>query len=224
MKNTSILIPLILIACLTVLGYLLYQALQTVEDDRLNGNNRIVLNQADYEEAPAPDDAGATTDYPAAERRDDDEAAISAAAGRTGGQYTGDGGFRELTAAEREEARRQARLEEEAEAAEEEARRVATDGRTADAPVTSRPAVSTATNATKGLYLVIAGSFRQQANAQSRATALRNAGFVNTTVEKFNRGTYAVALAGQSNRFTTAERLAERIRNAGFEARVMRRR
>jgi len=43
-------------------------------------------------------------------------------------------------------------------------------------------------------------------------------------MERFNKGTFAVALAGQSNRYSEANRLAGKLRDAGFEARVMRRR
>jgi cell division protein FtsN len=75
-----------------------------------------------------------------------------------------------------------------------------------------------------GRYLVIAGSFRQRMGAEQRVSRLKKAGFSESTVEKFNRGTYAVALAGQSDRFSEAKNLADKIIKAGFEAQVMRRR
>ncbi|MEL7161357.1 MAG: SPOR domain-containing protein [Bacteroidota bacterium] len=86
------------------------------------------------------------------------------------------------------------------------------------------PTEATPTTTTEGRYLVIAGSFRQLSGARERVTALKNAGFADTRMERFNRGTFAVALAGQEDRYSTASRLATRIREAGFEARVMRRR
>jgi cell division protein FtsN len=88
-------------------------------------------------------------------------------------------------------------------------------------PATDLPEIAVDTD---GRYLVIAGSFRQLANAEARVKALRRSGFAETTLEKFNRGTYAVALAGRSDRYSEAARIAERVRAAGFEARVMKRR
>ncbi len=82
MKNTSILIPIILISCLGALGYLFYEAMQTVEGDRPRTSTPIVLNQDDYSDDDIPADIGKSTEYDTS---------------------TNDG-FRELTPAEREEA------------------------------------------------------------------------------------------------------------------------
>jgi len=57
MKNTSILIPIILIVCLGLLIYLFYAALQATDDNAGTGNNPIVLNQADYADG-SPGDLG----------------------------------------------------------------------------------------------------------------------------------------------------------------------
>ncbi|TXF90904.1 SPOR domain-containing protein [Neolewinella aurantiaca] len=209
MKNTSILIPIILIGCLGALGFLFYKAMQTVETDQPRTSSPIVLNQSDYTDEEIPDDIGKSAEYDAS---------------------ANDDGFRELTPAEREEARRQSELEEEREAAaNEEARKreAQLDAEAAEAARLERErkaAEANSTSGSRGRYLVIAGSFRQKANAEQRVKDLRNAGFNDTRLEKFNRGTYAVALAGQTDRFSAAERLAAQIVGAGFEARVMRRR
>ncbi len=76
----------------------------------------------------------------------------------------------------------------------------------------------------EGEYLVIAGSFRQVSNAQSRVAALREAGFSATEMSKFDRGTYAVALVSRSDDYTEAITTAGRVRAAGFEAKVYRKR
>lgn len=207
MKNTSILIPIILIGCLAALGFLFYKALQTVEEDRGRGNNPIVLNEADYAEEPTPTDVGATTDY--------DAAAI------TTNEEEDDILARQAAREKREEEERLAAAAERAR--QEEANRIK-DGNTTPANK-ANPNFDTATEPSgSGRYLVIAGSFRQRANAEERVTSLRKAGFNDTRMEKFNRGTYAVALAGQSDRYSEAEQLAGKIVAAGFEAKVMRRR
>lgn len=223
MKNTSILIPIILIGCLTALGFLFFKALQTVEEDNPRGNNTIVLNEADYAEEPAPEDIGSSTDYDASTAGNpeigsaagtDDDVTISPEAPNALTEMT----EAEKRAAEAEELAEAARLarEEENRGAEQFANRNTT---------TSTPSsTSNGEPNGSGRYLVIAGSFRQQINAKERVSKLKAAGFSNTTVEKFNKGTYAVALAGQSDRYSEAKALADKLLKAGFEAQVMRRR
>lgn len=232
MKNTSILIPIILIGCLAALGFLFFRAFQNVEDDRLRTNRQIVLDEADYTDEAPPVNPGVRTDY--------DEATTDTLPGtvyRTNSNdrpvrtedvraEAGDG-FRELTAAERAAARSAF-----------EARQgndVTTAARTGarerdpeeditypDEKPTSPARIDEPSG--NGRYLVIAGSFRQRENAGERVAALRKAGFTATRSEPFNRGTYAVALAGQSDSYRTATKLADRIKAAGFEAEVLRRR
>lgn len=212
MKNTSILIPIILIGCLTALGFLFYKALQTVEQDNLKGNNTIVLNEADYADEPTPTDIGATTDY---------DAAAQPESPTTPTTTTTTNALDEMTDAEK----RAAELEELQEAARKAREAEARAADTSDEPETdtTTPNAVGEPNGT-GRYLVIAGSFRQRAGAEQRVSGLKKAGFQESTVQKFNRGTYAVALAGQSDRFSEAKKLADKIVKAGFEAQVMRRR
>lgn len=218
MKNTSILIPIILISCLLALGYLLYQALQTAENNR--PNQQIVLNADDYADEPAPSDIGQSTDYDAASRNgeivDDPNAADiddNAATNGNSPSYE-ENQMVEMTAAERQQA-----LEDERREAQALAEKEAQNNRIIPAP---REGASS--SRTSGRYLVIAGSFRQKLNAEERVEALISAGFPETRVEYFNRGTYAVALAGQNDRYSIAEQMAANIRKAGIEAKVMRRR
>ncbi|MBB4079639.1 hypothetical protein GGR28_002264 [Lewinella aquimaris] len=76
----------------------------------------------------------------------------------------------------------------------------------------------------EGRFLVIAGTFRQVINARARVNDLKRAGFSATEMAKFDRGTYAVALVGRSHDYAEANQMAERVRTAGFEARVYRKR
>ncbi|WP_020566960.1 SPOR domain-containing protein [Neolewinella persica] len=212
MKNTSILIPIILISCLLALGFLFYKALQTVEQDNLRGNNPIVLNEADYADEPTPTDIGATTDYDAAAQSETPVEPTSTTPTNALDEMT-DAEKRAAELEELQEAARKARAAEARAAAEADE----------DEIDTTTPNTVGEPNGT-GRYLVIAGSFRQRAGAEQRVARLKKAGFNDSSVEKFNRGTYAVALAGQSNRFSEAKQLADKIVKAGFEAQVMRRR
>lgn len=224
MKNTSILIPIILIGCLVALGYLFFRAFQTADDDRLRTNRQIVLDERDYTDEPTPEDLGTRADYeettPPPAESTDRPADRNAVRGESGD------GFDELTPAERDAARRafeerQRQLREDADVADEEEAAAAQD----EPATTSPPASPRRTEPSgSGRYLVIAGSFRQEANARDRVTKLKEAGFADTRIEPFNRGTYAVALAGQSDSYNTANALAQRVRAAGFEVEVMRRR
>lgn len=212
MKNTSILIPIILIGCLTALGFLFYKALQTVEQDNLRGNNAIVLNEADYADEPTPTDIGATTDYDAAAAAETPDQPVTTPPANA---------IDEMTEAEK----RAAELEELQEAARKAREEEALAAETEDNDETDTTTPNTVGEPTgTGRYLVIAGSFRQRTGAEQRVSSLKGAGFEESTVEKFNRGTYAVALAGQSDRYSEAKQLADKIIKAGFEAQVLRRR
>lgn len=199
MKNTSIFIPLLLIACLAALIYLAFAALRAAEENDPGGPAQITLNAEDYQPAPTGTDADATLGS--------DDLTTDA-----GGDYL-------------EEVPVEERTEEEAE----DFTDTSGSGSAQTTPATGRPQATTTTTTTptataNGRYLVIAGSFRQDSGARERVAALRAAGFAETRMERFNRGTYAVALAGQYNRYSSAQALADEIAQRGFEVRVMRRR
>jgi cell division septation protein DedD len=73
----------------------------------------------------------------------------------------------------------------------------------------------------EGRYLVLAGTFQQLINARTRVRALQQAGFDQTSLEYFDRGTYAVALAGRFPTYDSAGALVEQLRQAGYEAQIM---
>jgi len=194
MKNTSIFIPLLLIGCLAALIYLFFAALRAAEEDDGRQQDPIVLNEDDYR---TPTDDPATLDTLNGELSPADT-----------------GLFTDVPAGEKEPASVPPTTTENNPAT-----------TTTPPATTTRPATTPTNTDTKGgRYLVIAGTFSQLAGAQDRVAALRTAGFTDATVEKFNRGKYAVALAGQSDAYRTASALAERIKSRGFEVRVMKRR
>ena len=82
----------------------------------------------------------------------------------------------------------------------------------------------TASGNNRAEFLVIAGTFRQEMNARRRVSDLMKAGFTRTEMKNFDRGTYAVALVNRSPQYAAAREIADRVRAAGFEATVYRRR
>ena len=212
MKNTSIFIPLILIACLAALIYLFFSALRAAEEDDGRDQDRIVLNENDYKDDTVVPDTLDT-------RKTGTET--------VGGKTTGND-FSEYDEAVPED--------------EKVVRETTTPaGTTTPAPGTKTGSTTagekTTTTAPKpttqptspagrnnGQYLVIAGTFSQLTGANERVAALRVAGFDKARVERFNKGKFAVALAGQTDRYSTASKLAEQIKDRGFEVRVLKRR
>jgi cell division protein FtsN len=97
-----------------------------------------------------------------------------------------------------------------------------------DAPVaeTSRPATqnapatdysNVATTTSSGRYLVIAGSYRQRANADQMVTRLKGMGYNSAKVELFDRGTYAVVVVNRFNSLAQAKQLSSELSGKGVE-------
>lgn len=70
----------------------------------------------------------------------------------------------------------------------------------------------------EGQYMVLAGSYRQQVNAENQVKKLKSNGFENARVAKFNNSTYAVALVDRFANVSDARMLVSELRNRGFEA------
>jgi cell division septation protein DedD len=88
-------------------------------------------------------------------------------------------------------------------------------------PATVPDAESPPNAGAEGRYLVLAGTFRQLINARTRVRDLKQAGFERTTLEYFDRGTFAVALAGRYTDYGDAADLVRDLRQAGYEAQIM---
>ncbi|MEM9835311.1 MAG: SPOR domain-containing protein [Bacteroidota bacterium] len=86
-----------------------------------------------------------------------------------------------------------------------------------------RNAGSTATRSTGNKYLVIAGTFRQEANARQQVKRLKRAGFADAELGFTNRGAYAVALVGSSNSYRSASTLANQASSKGYQVFVKQR-
>lgn len=72
-----------------------------------------------------------------------------------------------------------------------------------------------------GRYLVVAGSFRQEAYANSHAAKLRRMGYDDTRVSIFNKGAYASVLVDRFSDRGDANALARELENKGIDALVM---
>jgi cell division septation protein DedD len=71
-----------------------------------------------------------------------------------------------------------------------------------------------------GNYLVLAGSFRVMANAESHARSIRNKGYEAASVERFDKGAYAVVLVNRFNDYSSASDLVNRLKSDGIDAYV----
>lgn len=215
MKNTSIFIPLLLIGCLAALIYLFFAALSAAEEDQDNGPARITLNEEDYRSAA-----------------DDEATTLDARNGNTGTSSTGDAN---TSANEADFSAYLEEVPEDEKVTSDDTRTTGSTGGTgqdARTAVSSTPPARTTTTTTTtrpaaaggGRYLVIAGTFRQAEGAAARVASLRAAGFSDARAERFNRGAYSVALAGQYDRYSSAQKRAGEVSRKGFEVRVMKRR
>ncbi|MEM9884585.1 MAG: SPOR domain-containing protein [Bacteroidota bacterium] len=71
-----------------------------------------------------------------------------------------------------------------------------------------------------GRYLVLAGSFRIQSNADNYARTIRNKGYSSTSVERFDNGVYAVVLVDRFNSLSDAQALVRKLENDGVDSYV----
>ena len=68
----------------------------------------------------------------------------------------------------------------------------------------------------KPKYMVITGSFRQLANARKSMEALVKKGYNDAEVGRFNKGTYACAIAKRTNSLNDANSLVKKLKGQGF--------
>jgi cell division septation protein DedD len=73
----------------------------------------------------------------------------------------------------------------------------------------------------EGKYMVIAGTFRQMANADRMVSRLRKMGYNETRISKFDRGKYAVALVNRFSSLNSARQLERDLESKGIDAEVI---
>ncbi len=201
MRKFDVLVPIILIACLIALAYILTQIFSeqgTAVQPRVD-QSEIVLDPSRYVDADVPPANTSNTPSDALAIGEDE----TAASNRLDDYYN-------------------------------------TQDDVEPAPTNSpsydtRPAATTdyvsesdreagSSASSKGRYLVIAGSFRQEIYAQDRVRNLKASGFKNTEMGYTNRGAFAVALVDALDSYSQAEKLAEQVRAKGYEVFVKQRR
>ncbi len=85
-------------------------------------------------------------------------------------------------------------------------------------------APSAGTTSSAGAYLVMAGSFKERANAESMVAKLRKMGYDGASVEIFDRGAYAVALVDRFDTYGEANTLVKALAGKGVEATIHKKR
>lgn len=68
--------------------------------------------------------------------------------------------------------------------------------------------------------MVLAGSFKQRANADTQVASLRKKGFANAAVHLFNRSAYAVVLVDRFDSYSAAKQLVADLKAKGVDALV----
>lgn len=96
----------------------------------------------------------------------------------------------------------------------------ATTTTTKGATSSSSSAAASATTSSAGKYMVLAGSFKQRANAETQVASLRKKGFANAQVSMFNRSAYAVVLVDRFDNYSAAKQLVADLKAKGVDALV----
>lgn len=107
----------------------------------------------------------------------------------------------------------------------------ATKTKSPEKPVETAPEQEIPANATEetissssGAYMVLAGSFRQRANAEAVVRRLKNKGYAEAELSLFNRGAYATVLAGRFETYAEAQTRVAALKKDGVEAYIQQKR
>lgn len=84
------------------------------------------------------------------------------------------------------------------------------------------PEATAAPGRTTKRYMVIAGTYRERANAEHLAQRLRGVGFDDATVEVFDNGEYSAVVVGKFDEITAARKVIAALKEKGVEAFVKR--
>lgn len=75
-----------------------------------------------------------------------------------------------------------------------------------------------------GEFMVLAGSFRETANAEAMLAKVKKMGYDNASVERFDRGTFAVVLVDRFDTYSEANALVKTLSDKGVAATVHKKR
>lgn len=76
----------------------------------------------------------------------------------------------------------------------------------------------TPTSYKSGTFMVLAGSYRQEVNAENQVKKLKAKGFDNARVAKFNNSAFAVALVDRFDSRSDADALVRSLKDKGFDS------
>ncbi len=105
----------------------------------------------------------------------------------------------------------------EAEAAEAAANNEAGDNGSSSSATPSSYSSSSSTN---GRYLVVAGTFKQEANAEIQLKKFKKLGYADAEIGKFNKSAYASLIVNRFTSSTEANRLVKTLKSKGIDAYV----
>lgn len=93
-----------------------------------------------------------------------------------------------------------------------------TSSRSSSNTSSSTSFTSTRSSVRVGDYMVLAGSFKDESNAERQAQKLRSLGYSDTRVERFNRGAYAVVLVNRFSDMGRARDLSKELASRGVDS------
>lgn len=189
--------------CLAALGYLVYKTIKLRELKNASPTSSITVEEPS-QTTPADtlsfDDEGRIVDPATAEEGDLDDEQLSVNNGTLVEEEEGEASSEEDTSVEPKQI------------AENDA-----STKTEDVPTSFDSDTSV-----EGDFLVLAGSFKQKANAEAQVRRLKKMGFDQARVANFNGGSLAVALVGRYDDFDEATKLANQVEAKGIDAFVKR--
>lgn len=188
--------------CLAALGYLVYKTIKLRQLKNSSPTTSISIQEED-QTTPADaltfDDEGRIVDPIAAEEGDLDDEQLSVNNGTLVEEEEGSAEEDEnLTPAPEPIAEKEAEKAEEV------------------------PTSFNAETSAEGDFMVLAGSFKQKANAEAQVRRLKQMGFDDARVASFNGGSLAVALVGRFKDAKEANKLASQVEAKGIDAFVKR--
>ncbi len=75
-------------------------------------------------------------------------------------------------------------------------------------------------SSTNGNFLVVAGTFKQEINAEIQLKKFKQMGYVNAEIGKFNKSTYASLIVNRFSSSAAANSLVKSLKNKGIDAYV----
>ena len=216
MRKTPLLIPIILAICLGTLAYLIVAAIRANEPMTVEATTARPAAPAAYEPVPATEPEADQADEEAA--TEDATEAITAEPTPAPTPYEEADGRASEADIDRYFINDPIPPRQEPAAA---SRPIYTEDEDHDSDWENNTVAREIIADRTGDYIVLAGSFRQQRNAENQVAKLRTAGFAESEVSTSNGGAFAVAFVGRRSTLEEANSLKKQVEKKGFSARVV---